>query len=262
MDILVCLKLVSEAHYTDALDDTSRERLTTGRLAINPADQYALELALRLRETDYGRLSVLTMGPKSAESLLWDALAMGADAAYHLCDPLLAGSDTLATASALAGVIHSIGFSGVLVCGQKSIDSETGHIGPQLSILLGIPVLTNVMDFGREGNDLMVNQLRDEGIVSLLLNRPVILTVHKGVRMIRRPTIIELRKAHEKQIRLLDLREIGMRQDEVGRKGSATFVLKTEPLRHSKRIGERTESVPDGVTYLLHLLKGEGDRYE
>ena len=49
MNILVCLKIVSQATFTDSLTD-SDDRLSGGRLGINPADAYALELALRIKD--------------------------------------------------------------------------------------------------------------------------------------------------------------------------------------------------------------------
>ena len=44
MNILVCLKIVSQATFTDSLTDND-DRLSGGKLGINPADAYALELA-------------------------------------------------------------------------------------------------------------------------------------------------------------------------------------------------------------------------
>ena len=44
MNILVCVKIVSQATFSDSLSD-SNDRLSGGKLGINPADAYALELA-------------------------------------------------------------------------------------------------------------------------------------------------------------------------------------------------------------------------
>ena len=121
MRILVCAKLVSEPLYTDSLQEQSTSRLSTGKLIMNPADAYGLELALRLRDTRPGsKLTILTLAPRSAENMLHTALAMGADEAVHVCDSCFAGSDTLATAVVLAAAVRAIDFQGLIVCGQKS----------------------------------------------------------------------------------------------------------------------------------------------
>ena len=69
MNILVCLKMVSQARFTDSLNDTGADRLSGGQLVINPADAYALELALRLKDKKSNTfITVLTMAPQYAET--------------------------------------------------------------------------------------------------------------------------------------------------------------------------------------------------
>ena len=133
MNILVCLKIVSQATFTDSLTDND-DRLSGGKLGINPADAYALELALRIKDNaPETMVTVVTMAPSYAENALRDAIAAGADRAVLICDSALAGSDTLVTANILAAAINRLGGFDLVLCGRKAIDSETGHIAPQLS---------------------------------------------------------------------------------------------------------------------------------
>ena len=102
MNILVCLKLTAQARFSDSLRDGG-ERLDGGQVGINPADLYALELALRAKEKTPGAMvTVVAMAPDAAEHYLRDALAMGADRAVLVSDRRIAGSDTLVTARILA----------------------------------------------------------------------------------------------------------------------------------------------------------------
>ncbi len=57
--------------------------------------------ALRLKEATGCDLTAVSMGPASAEEVLREALALGADRAFLLNDPLLAGADTPATSYTL-----------------------------------------------------------------------------------------------------------------------------------------------------------------
>ena len=68
MNILVCLKMVSRATYTDMLcsDDASDDRLSGGAIEINPADAYALETALKLKDRYGAYVTVLSMSPMLA----------------------------------------------------------------------------------------------------------------------------------------------------------------------------------------------------
>ncbi|HYK94103.1 MAG TPA: electron transfer flavoprotein subunit beta, partial [Thermoplasmata archaeon] len=77
------------------------------QLYANPFDQRALRVALDLRRPGE-TVSVLSMGPPAAESVLREALALGADRAVLITDRALAGSDTLVTARVLAHALRRV----------------------------------------------------------------------------------------------------------------------------------------------------------
>src|SRR5262249_29886039 len=106
-------------------------------------DVRALLGALALRATHGGEVVALTMGPPSAREALVHCLALGADRGVHLCDPALAGSDTLATARALAAVRRREE-PDLALLGRASVDAETGQVGPELAELLDLPQVTGV----------------------------------------------------------------------------------------------------------------------
>lgn len=260
MEILVCVKLAAEPHYADSLQDTPGDRLAAGRLVMNPVDEYALELALRLRDGCPGsRVTLLTMAPRSAEQMLRTGLAMGADAAVHLCDPCFAGSDTLATAAALAAGIRAIPFCGLIVCGQKSIDSETGHIGGQLSVLLQLPSVANVLSFQADGDGILAEQLREGGTVTLHSPAEAVLSVCRGTQMVRRPTVAGLRAAAGKSCRILRGPDLDLPPEDTGAAGSPTKVVRTAPVCRRRRGGSVLHDAGAGTAFLLRLIRrGEG----
>ena len=87
---------------------------------------------------------MITLGPPSAEDVLREALAYGADDAVLVSDPAFAGSDTLATARALAATLARMGDVDLVLCGRNSVDAETGQVGPELAQLLDLPFATGV----------------------------------------------------------------------------------------------------------------------
>ena len=260
MEVLVLLKLVTESHFTDALYD-AEDRLSTGRLVMNPADEYALEQALRLRDVwPDTHVTVLTMSPPSAEHLLYEALAMGAAAAVHLCDDAFAGSDTLATARTLAAAVRRRPPADLILCGQRAIDSETGHIGPQLAVLLGMPCITNVVSVRREPGGLILNRLQDSGLVTLVPVLPAVLTICRGTDMVRSPSIPGLRSARKKKILRLDHTRLALPEEQLGSAGSPTRVVRTERIRHDRRSGTGTDQIAEGVSAILRLAgKSDGN---
>ena len=147
MKIIVCIKQVPGTTNV-ALDPetgTMKRDGTRGRL--NPFDLFAIEQALQLRESYGGTVTVLSMGPTQAETSLKEALYMGADDAYLICDKAMIGSDVLATSRAISQAIQYIGNPDLVLCGKQTIDGDTAQVGPEVAEMLDIPHLTNVVCF-------------------------------------------------------------------------------------------------------------------
>ena len=84
---------------------------------------------------------MITMGPPQAREALVECLGAGADRAIHLVGREFAGSDTLATARALALALGDEQYD-IIFCGKYSVDAETGQVGPELAELLDLPQVT------------------------------------------------------------------------------------------------------------------------
>lgn len=260
MRILICLKIVSQPQFTDTLRDEDTERLKSGELGINPADLYALELGLRVKDRVPGTtVTVITMGPQLAGHFLREAVSMGADQAAHVCDAAFVGSDTLVTAGVLAAAIHHLPPQDLILCGKKAVDSETGHIGPQLSVLLSLPLAANVTTFtAAEDGGLEVTCVRDGGMALFQGRMPALLTVCNGTEMVRRPTILGMRNARGAEIRLFGREDLQLDRKAVGIAGSPTRTV------HLRSVGFRTgsnhkELDPDSfVDELAHVLDTRG----
>ena len=77
-----------------------------------------------------GSCTVFTLGPPSAEDVLREAVAWGADDGVHVCDPALAGSDTLATARALAAALRrALAAPSTLAAASASGEQRNDDIG-------------------------------------------------------------------------------------------------------------------------------------
>ena len=139
MKIVVCAKQVPMSHRAGMDKTTYTVDRTNSSLMINPVDEHALEVALQIKDLLGAQISVITMGPKQASSLLKYAASLGADELYHIDDIVYAGSDTYATSLILSSSIEYIGGADLVVCGTRSFDGETGHVGPQISVKLHMP---------------------------------------------------------------------------------------------------------------------------
>jgi electron transfer flavoprotein beta subunit len=143
----------------------------------NPEDLNALEMALQIKDSFGGRVTVITMGLPTASAILRDSLYRGADDAILLTDPRCAASDTLATSYILSCAVKKTDYD-VVLCGRQAIDGDTAQVGPQLAEKLGIPQITYVEKLIELNNNTITAQRNiGTGWQQIKTNLPVLLTV-------------------------------------------------------------------------------------
>lgn len=152
----------------------------------NPEDLNALEMALQVRDTYGGQVTVLTMGPKKAADILRDALFRGVDQVILLSDRKFAGADTQATAYTLKNAIEKIGDFDLVFCGRQAIDGDTAQVGPQVAEKLNLPQITYTEDIvSIEGNEIVAKRAFDLGSEVVKCKIPCLLTVVGSANRIR-----------------------------------------------------------------------------
>jgi len=159
-------------------------RLEDGRLVrrgvgaeMNPYCRRAVAQGVTLARATGGTCTVVTLGPPSAEDVLREAVAWGADAGLHLCDPAFEGSDTLATARALAAAVRAAGPFDLVLLGRNSIDGETGQVGPEVAELLDLAFGGGVRRLGDLGSSLRLELEHDDGTQEVEITLPAVLSV-------------------------------------------------------------------------------------
>lgn len=195
---------------------------------INPLDCVALQAALDLREIKGGHITAITMGPPQSEEVLREALAAGANQGILLTDPIFAGADTLATSHVLARAVSKLHpFPDLLFCGMQTIDSDTGHVGPQLAEELDLPQVCGVNEIHIDGQDLVLKRMSDGFIDIVRVSLPALLTVSKELCPVKDLSLGEINVAFlEKDITRWTSVELDLKRDEVGLAGSVTHVRK------------------------------------
>ena len=96
-------------------------------LSMNPYCQRALSKGIELAQATGGQCTVISLGPPAAEDVVRWGVAAGADRGILISDPAFAGSDTLATARALAEVIERCGPFDLILAGKNAVDADTGR---------------------------------------------------------------------------------------------------------------------------------------
>ncbi len=144
--IVVPVKQVPDMQRVKFDTEAGRVDRSSAPGVVNPVDLHALGTALRLRDIHGGTVTAISMGPQQAVSALKECYARGADRVILLADKAFAGADTWATSCTLAAGIRKLGGCDLVICGEKTVDGDTGQVGPGLAEWLGIPHIAYVRD--------------------------------------------------------------------------------------------------------------------
>jgi electron transfer flavoprotein beta subunit len=232
MHIVVCIKQVPDSAQIRVHPVTNTIMRQGVPTIVNPYDLFALEEALRLRDKFGGEVTVLTMGPASAEDSLRKALAFGIDRAVLLTDRTFAGADTLATTYALATAIRKIGAAygvpDLVFTGKQTIDGDTAQVGPGIAKRLGLLQLTyvaQIVTLDPAARSVEVERRSEGGIQVLRSALPCLITMLEATNEIRRGSLSDALHAARATIVKWNAQDAGIEDiSKCGLRGSPTIV--------------------------------------
>ncbi|PYF04182.1 electron transfer flavoprotein beta subunit [Rhodopseudomonas faecalis] len=232
MHIVVCIKQVPDSAQIRVHPVTNTIMRQGVPTIINPYDLFALEEAMRLRDKVGGEVTVLTMGPPSAEDSLRKALTFGADRAVLLTDRFFAGADTLATSYALAAAVRKISTTyapvDVVFTGKQTIDGDTAQVGPGVCKRLNFLQLTyvsKIVSIDLEGRTIEVERRSEGGVQVLRSALPCLITMLEGTNEVRRGSMENALNAARATIVKWSAQDAGVEDiAKCGLRGSPTVV--------------------------------------
>lgn len=250
MKIVVCIKQIGhtyartgrdpEAHYLAPEDEVFR---------INPYDEWALGLALRARDTcGEGEISLLTLGPITAEEELRRCMAMGAD---RLCQIDMAGPmDPWQKSIFLSRAIQHMG-ADLALCGQESLNTRNGQVGVLLAHHLEVGFVSSIRDLSINTEKAVLQAQRSAGrgvreVVECPL--PAVCSVDGGAESPPLPTLDQKRKS-----RLRPIQRIVYDKESVPPKAVS---IRVYPPRPRPKAVPPPDSRLDAHDRILQLLSG------
>ena len=209
MKLVACVKTTPDTTATVKIENG---KVTWGEapLVINPWDEYAVEAALQLKESNGGTVTAISVGGEEALIALIHALAMGADDALLISDPAMAAVDPQAVARILAAAIHKLGGVDLAFFGRQAIDDDSGTTPAQVARLLGWPALTLVSVIKVNSGSLRVERAIEEGRQIVTANLPAIISLVKDIGEPRYPSFMGIRRASKAEIPTWSLSQIGI----------------------------------------------------
>ncbi len=212
---------------------------------INPLDACAYEAALCIPG---GEVTLLSMGPAKSEAMLSELSRLGARRSILISDSKFIGSDTLATAYVLSLAIKKLS-PDLILCGNKTIDGETGQVGVELAQMLSMPVLNRVMRFSNQEGQLFAH-LRNGQQVCVAY--PAVATVER-IGNLRFPSMF----SRIGEVERWDAEFLDADPMQCGLNGSATRVLKSE-----ENIRDRRNCVKIAPQELMRVIEESLDSSE
>jgi electron transfer flavoprotein beta subunit len=262
MNIVVCVKQVPDTSDpdTEVNIDASGKGVDESKFSfvINDADNYAVEEAILLKEEHGGEVTIVSIGPESANQVVRMALAKGGDKAIRLYDEKFAGSDVTATARILHSAIKDLDYD-IVMTGCIATDDGYSAVGVTLAEMLGLPHAAYVKKVEAEDGKLKVGRELEGGLMEMVeIETPCLLAIQTGINEPRYASFKGIRAASKKEIKEMDLAETGLAEDQVGEAGAlAMMVGYSEP-----EVGDLAEilegDAPETSERLSGILKEKG----
>jgi electron transfer flavoprotein beta subunit len=253
MNIVVCVKQVPDSWAEKQLSESD---LTLDRgsvdAVLNDLDEYAVEAGLQLIETHGGTVTIMTVGPERAGEAIRKALSMGADAAVHVMDDALHGSDALATSLVLAKALRTVDWDLVLL-GSESTDARMSVIPAMLAERLGAAQLTYASTVAVSDATVTVTRSTETGVEVLAATLPAVVSIVEKANEPRYPSFKNIMAAKKKTVTTLSLVDLGIDAGSVGLAGAGSQVLDATK-RPPKAAGVIVTDNGDGGRQLVEFL--------
>ncbi len=211
MKSIVCIKQVPDTEARIRVDD-SGAGINENDLnwVVSPYDELAIEEALKLKEKHEGEVVLICLGPDRAQSGIRSGLAMGADSAIHLNDPLFEGAGPLATAKALAAAIKGVEGVDIVFCGQQGVGGDHRQVPAILAELLDLPQVTMVVKLDVQDGKASIEREVEGGHEVWETQLPVVVSAQKGLNDPRYASLKGIMQAKKKKIEVMDAAALGL----------------------------------------------------
>lgn len=178
------------------------------KMAMNPFDEVALEEALRLKESGtITEIVAVTIGPTSAQEVLRNGLALGADRAILIQteNPL----QTLDAAKILQKIVNQES-PNLVMMGKQSIDNDAGETGQMLAGLLNWPQATFAGKIECKDQKCVVTREIDGGVQTIICDLPCVITTDLTLNTPRHAKLPDIMKSKTKPLDVLTLEQLSI----------------------------------------------------
>lgn len=205
LNIIVCVKVVidPEAPTSTFKIDPEGWRIVPSPgvpPVLNPYDENSLEAALRIKERQPARITVISAGKSVPKAVIRKCLAVGADELVVLEDDSFENAASSTTACLLSAAVKKLGKFDLILTGRMAADTNAGQVGSGLAEMLGIPSITVARKINVNGDTARVERALADGYEAVEAPLPCLITVSHELGEMRMANVKGLMAAQQQPI--------------------------------------------------------------
>ena len=209
MKILVAVKRVIDYNVQIRVKEDGTGIVTDNvKMSSNPPDDNAIEEAVKIKEAGKAtEVIAVTVGEEKSQETIRKALAVGVDRGIHV------KADGIVEPIAVAKILQKIVDKekpDLVFMGKQAIDDDCNQTGQMLSALLNWPQATFVSKIEIKDNKLEVVREVDEGLETIEVNIPAIITCDLRLNEPRYASLPNIMKAKKKPLEILTATDLGV----------------------------------------------------
>ena len=213
MNSVVCIAQVPDTEARIKIADGRRIDESGLKFIVSPYDEFALEEAIRLKESKGGDVTVLSFGPDRVQQALRECLARGATKALHVKGET-GNADSFGIARVLAAAIKTIPHD-IVFFGKQGVGTDNSLVGPMVAELLGYPQV-NVVTHLEVGEGKVTAHREIEAAEEVLeAATPVVVTAQKGLNEPRYASLKGIMAAKKIPIETKNVTDLGLQDSDI-----------------------------------------------
>ena len=252
MNIIVLLKQTFDTEEKIVIQDG--QIVEDGpEYVINPYDEYAVEEAVKLKETQGAEVTVVTLGPPRVESALRTALAMGADKAILIEDDESLNLDEYSISKVLSAAIKDCDYD-LILTGSMSVDNGASQVAVRVAEELNLAHVATAVELTIDSDKVTVVKDVEGNSEVIEASLPLLVTAQQGLNEPRYPSLPGIMKAKRKPIERLSIDDLELNLEE----SAAKTVILDQFLPPKKEAGKvLSGELSQQAQELLQLLLQE-----
>lgn len=255
MNLFVFVKRVPDTESRIKINHETKSVIEEGlNFVLSPYDEYAVEEALRIREAKGGQVTVFSVGPGAAQTILKKCLAMGADEAVLIKDDEDETYDGLRTARIIAQVLKKkYSEYNLLLFGKQSVGADNAQVPSMVAALLDLPQVNVVTKLSIEGEVGTAHREIEGALEKVQFPLPAVISAQKGLNEPRYETLKGIMAAKRKEIPVVSVGDLELPEQELKAQLELTGIESPSAREAGKIVEDEPQTAAKKLAEWLHL---------